>query len=1131
MSDLHQCGCGCPPRNVLPDVLTVDVTFSGVSIPGAFGAVSFELRRSESSQFVIGDDGEPVSVSHRSGFVDVGSVLGHAEFGLIGTTLWMRIGDAGIAFQIYVGTPVAKFTSAISAAGPEVVIANPFNSTQTTAPITDSWSSIAAQIVSAGLAVECGAFWLDSLPNGWDLATLVPIADRLLISSQNIVVTDPKDVNTAFALAFNSRYYGGEIVWHRSPFQESTATRLNSIYGAGIQYALRPAGGKYFSNTSGGVPSFLHGAAPYAAIATGRTGTVGTLMGLGSLNLQATLLAVPAATQHPKPFVELTGDLPCSDCGTGAATMRVTPTLPYRDGVQVSADLWSVNAHRLDLADCPLTCLELGFVARCSTEDCDPDKYRYEHPITGAVYDRRGVVTAVVQAQVVDLEFRLSLSASPPATFRLAVNGTQTATISTTATATDVANALIALANVDPGDVVCADGPLPLPITITWQGNFLSPRIFTFTATGATLTSLARRVDLAHFSSDAPADTNYATATPGDGEHLTHIKTTAMLRDQRESENVLYLDVDFDAPEVSLAPLEFRDGANLVTANCLARYRNTPYESVTATISGVSYGSGIVCDLFWPNDLISGATAPIETTGTVAAPTSFAIGPSSMGMQTYSAQIGGKDGLLYRGYGGNTLYGGKYLSASGDCFCQSLIKISAGDGLGLTDWFFTAADPGVSTSTEFDRVGAAIKVCTNDIVNFTSVFKRAAQAGPGWNSGIPPFTDYCITEYFPNTITSTFGGLTGTTGGVLGTNNGGSGPTTIYKQFGNPGTYGPGYAGAYCTLALPMAAGVKDGPFTDLEFVGYQIIASNVSIDPCNGRVECTINYRVFWIRRVPIESSGDFLSETPPFSYYRLAFFQYGFADNHVATFSAAVSTDLSLRPNINKDRVITLTFESDLTTGRYYLAPDLSGSASRKLEAMPSSGDWAAFAAYMASMPYASFPRLTNAVVNCGAMPYPGSVAAPNVINFSGASVAVTLEPQAGAHDVMGCASSFTYTLPDSLPADWAGEHTLIADINEPHWIEEVAVAPFVKAILSPYDWTLTLFEADCSNPVSTQIVPLTYSATRRAEPRRVVARYRLPCVHWQGFEGNGSNLFELVSADRSVADWPIRLRVDAV
>lgn len=263
------CCSGTPSRNVLPDVLEVSASFSGVSFTGSFLPVTFTLERCCSTCFVRqaevivdGEDIGPltVSVEHKSRPVDLGPLCGPGVFALgpfysgngfgvltSETVLWLRIGESAIAFRLHDGAPLIKKTSAISACTPQlsIVLVNGVGSPllQITPAITDSWASIAAQIVSGGLATECSAVWVESLANGWDLATLLPILANatysLVISSQNASACDPTDFNTVFALNHNSRYVGGEAKFSR--LYPTSAASQDAAYSSnyGLSSTLR----------------------------------------------------------------------------------------------------------------------------------------------------------------------------------------------------------------------------------------------------------------------------------------------------------------------------------------------------------------------------------------------------------------------------------------------------------------------------------------------------------------------------------------------------------------------------------------------------------------------------------------------------------------------------------------------------------------------------------------------------------------------------------------------------------------------------------------------------------------------------------------------------------------------------
>lgn len=1017
-----RCECCCDLfHSAWPDVLNLAATFESSPIAGCFTTpTTTQLFRQRCPKNIVTQMVEPfgdwdgsidVYAEFVSRRVNVGS-CGKARFAIApfwsssggGQTssvpaLWLIHRGGGVAFSLVEGTALLKKTSAISACAPKIVV-NGSGLPPLMLPITDSWATIAAAIVSNGFASDHELWFPESFANGWDIATIAFMGADVFLTFDNSAPCRPKDLNAIGALVHNNRFYGGEAKWSAFESCDSTAQDVaySSAYGFCVRYAASGGDTTYLAPTS---PSFLHGSAPFAALAKTRLGTHGPEF-LAGLTCRATLAALPDEPQHPKGFPEADYFAPCSDCAASGATMRLETTIPTIDGIPVPALGWAP----LFLGDC-LPC-------------------PVEPQATGATIDKRGIVTAVF-----------------------------------------------------PG------------------------------------------VRLVKFVSDGPVDTNYPTPVGDPGDLLNYVPPP----------------VPFPMP---FTTLDFPDGARLVKSNCEETYRNCPYESVTARVEGLTYPIGGMTGLFSPADNWEiGPTLPVDTVGSIAAPGGFDLGFERV--ETIgTGLVGGAAGLTYIACPKDIAPISVYLSVASD-FTKYLGAFSSGHPL-IVNTYETHE---FSTESDLKNYRDAINECNNLSVGpFGFVFVRFPLAG-ATSSGL---------DVFDPETPMTRNGAAETSEPF----------TAIYQKFAqtpknclnSPGTPYPGEA---------ADTGVLPGVPCDLESSHVQIRCSTVSIDPCGSAVTCKVVYWTYFWKRVPIRLEGEFDVYTrtninDPFVFDHSSgplifksYYQYGFVEQRIATFSAAVSTDLCLRPNLDKTRTITLTLDNDgphlWTTGsdaecpgqpiqapngeRLFLrSPNGTLESSLNWPQIKSDVESAVLPLIPVGTEYGGGSGLVKIIITAnrssvGGLPDPATIAMPNIADWSGATVEVKLTPGFGAHDILNAADTFRYTLPSSFPVDWAGEHELLADTNEPQWVEEVAAAPFVKAMLSPDDWTLTLFAADCSVPVVTQVLPFA-GLSGRAEPRRVVARYRLPCNQRQRFDTNGANTLELISCDRSVAEWPLTLKV---
>jgi hypothetical protein len=97
------------------------------------------------------------------------------------------------------------------------------------------------------------------------------------------------------------------------------------------------------------------------------------------------------------------------------------------------------------------------------------------------------VLDAAVPAAGPDEVQTITVTGSPTGgTFTLTFSGQTTAAIAYNATASAVQTALEGLSNINPGDVVCAGGPLPgTPVTVTFGGQYDGQNVAQMTATAS----------------------------------------------------------------------------------------------------------------------------------------------------------------------------------------------------------------------------------------------------------------------------------------------------------------------------------------------------------------------------------------------------------------------------------------------------------------------------------------------------------------------------------------------------------------------------------------------------------------------------------------------------------------------
>lgn len=94
----------------------------------------------------------------------------------------------------------------------------------------------------------------------------------------------------------------------------------------------------------------------------------------------------------------------------------------------------------------------------------------------------------------------VTVSGATTGNIRLTFNGQQTGNIAFNANAATVQAALVALSNIDPGDVVCGGGPLnTAPVTVTFGGQYANQDVSQITVQNV----------------DADGSRSTATTTPG----------------------------------------------------------------------------------------------------------------------------------------------------------------------------------------------------------------------------------------------------------------------------------------------------------------------------------------------------------------------------------------------------------------------------------------------------------------------------------------------------------------------------------------------------------------------------------------------------------------------------------------
>lgn len=470
------------------------------------------------------------------------------------------------------------------------------------------------------------------------------------------------------------------------------------------------------------------------------------------------------------------------------------------------------------------------------------------------------------------------------------------------------------------------------------------------------------------------------------------------------------------------------------------------------TVNGVVYGTGVVDDLFWPNTRIngaSGATAPIVLSGSSTPPASYNI-RFSPGFNFWPNTAGGGGGLIHVGLP-TSGYGGRYLSASGAAFSQSRILDSVRtrtfeDAGVSTETAFVALRDGIDNcashagtppysirqvgpiwfadmqtlpllewspfawSPTYNRlIGGIIGTDTSprlyrqfgnppghsemtwgfdsQVMSFSLNFQGSSTPVMPWNA---PAADVEaeLAIIAPGLFTVTLGTATGRY--VIQLVIGQSMPIgfTFTASGGGILSYGGVMNTAPCgSEVLPNDANLLPGPFTDLEFEGYHILGPQVIFNPCDcpSTIMAYLFYSVTWLKRVPVDSTGYFSDSTSgvpvTYPYIRNGFLQYGTIFHRIVTFKA---TNVPRRPN-----QVVFLFESDVLSGTGWIRPNPLSADSREIASLPSPTDWADFVASMASMPYS--PSVTGEAVTLGAMPDPSSIACPNVIDFSSATITV--------------------------------------------------------------------------------------------------------------------------------------------
>lgn len=1180
MSDCQQnrpC-CDDNERTGMPESLDLHLAFTGVSIPGAFGNASVVLRRRCPDAFLFRDsrlpdleDPEEVPVtSYSASYIsDVVSLGGGytARFAKQDLLLWMilspeRVGDrpdinftsaVARAFRIHEGTPLAKFSAASGSCNPLVRVES------LSAPLADvdvaisaSWSTIAGQIVAGGLVDSCDVEWAETLPNGWDLATLIPVSQFGLdigisyVKDASCVVTG--DINAVLALRSNNSVLHGKSIWIDTDASVSAvAAEYDSLYGFAVSYHRPFPGATQYSHSA--PLSLLHGNAPYAAIVTHRASQVGSwpaaLQGLG---MHSRLLAADETLSYPRPFQETAGSTPCSDC----ETLVVTPTLPFREDRQLSPEEYPVAQHVADVVDCPQKSQSLALALYGPSGAGRHDSNLYQRVSAAGVYNSQEVAQATILSERVAVRWQLTLTPSQTATFRLTIDGQQTGNLSPSLSVSSLQSSLEGLSTVGSGNVLCEGGPLPTDaVQITFRGRLGAPHVAILAATNARVRLLYEEQRFAHFQSEA-VDTNRPSNSldPLTWNELRQVGSSGLFKDMADESHVKYGFLASDLPDY----LQFTDGATLQRSDCTRTYPNCPYEFVAATVFGIAYPMGAFTDLFSPWDLMNGATAAVETTGVVSVIPIYEVGLATGNPCRFGTdQEGGRSGLVYLGVPTEEARGAKYLSSGGQTLYSGTGKTIVTPLDGSSPTVVPSVSRSFSTTSDLARFGQIVTACNTGLFNIASY----AMSSPPNGTPLGSLTWVDAGTYYTRNTSTTIDGPY----------------SPIYRLYPQPNITCGILSGAPVSIPPPdwvASPGVLPGVLQSLEYVDFQIANSTVTIDPCQQAVRCSVYYWIRYTRRVPRSLSASWenfhrfavggvpgpWSSVGSESCSTDTYYQYGFIEPRRADFSANVPTDLCLRPNLGKSRVITLTFVADvvdrdgfsgpcpvvggaLTTDRAFFS-NWTNATSTNCRSMPTPSEWAGWLALatndfgVSAGDVFTDGGLDKSVMlayasSIGNFDDPSTIATPNLIDFSGASVAVRMEPEPGSHGVIDCPSQLQYTLPDDFPSPWSGEHTLEADAREPQWVEEAVAAPFVRAMLSPIDWTLTLFEADCEAPVESTVVPaVALTASVRREPRRVVARYRLPCSQCHRFLCHETNCLELISCDRSVAEWPFYLEV---
>lgn len=376
----------------------------------------------------------------------------------------------------------------------------------------------------------------------------------------------------------------------------------------------------------------------------------------------------------------------------------------------------------------------------------------------------------------------------------------------------------------------------------------------------------------------------------------------------------------------------------------------------------------------------------------------------------------------------------------------------------------------------------------------------------------------------------------------------------------------------------PAITGVRPGRPRDFQYSEMKISRSSIAFDPSTGSVSMTVTYTVLtylakpYSRSISYDITGRFENEpqqTPDhplqsFTINARSYFMYGFVELRKAVYRSqpGVVVDECLRPNADRSRSIDLDFVSDAPANFKDEKVTMPGSGapvggffdSERLEmvfnrpqvpvndflkptpsivtlmaATPSYGKisdaaYQGFILYMtggyiapgshpASLPFngdTSKYTVTACSYSPPAYVHPDSLPTPVLLDFSATKVTLSLGPEIQGPYQFG--STMTYSLPATFPIGIGGTHTLVPDQHDSHWVEEVVGPPYLRSMLVAGSWVLNIFDADLTRP----------------QARRVVARYALPCTPKSRFNHNGDTTLQLVSGDKSFADWPFYLKV---